>query len=328
MNCLVTGAAGFIGSNFIDFLSKCSVNITAIDGLLETTYPKSIKLKRWNILKYTYPEISFVDFDLRNNLEALLQINKFDFIFNFAALPGLQLSWDKFELYNNCNVLAVNNLCKAIVTSSINTKLIHMSTSSVYGKNATGSEDDNLEPFSPYGVTKLAAENLISAFASNYNLKFKIIRLFSVYGPRQRSDMALQIFCRSFIENKPIIVYGDGSQSRSPTFVKDCSEGIYRIAINSIDNEIYNLSGNETLTTLDAIGILEELFKKRVEIIFKPTRAGDQIMTRGNCAKLLKAVNYAPDTTFYSGIQQQINWNKSAEFMQTHREDNTQFFTR
>src|SRR5439155_1204000 len=144
---------------------------------------------------------------------------------HLAAMAGLMLSWNDFDLYMTCNLAATQRLLEAACLKRIE-HFIYGSTSSVYGRFATGNEELPLEPCSPYGITKLSAEHLCQAYAKNFGLPLTTLRFFSVYGPRQRPDMAYHVFIRSLLQDEPITIYGDGEQSRSNTFIADCVQGV------------------------------------------------------------------------------------------------------
>jgi len=203
------------------------------------------------------PEFSFHELDLRHD-ELMPLLKEVDVVFHLAAMAGLMRSWSDFNLYMTCNLEATQRLLEATRANGIR-HFIHGSTSSVYGRFATGNEKSSLEPCSPYGVTKLSAENLCRTYAENFDLPLTILRFFSVYGPRQRPDMAYHIFIRALLQDEPITIYGDGEQSRSNTFIADCVNGVI-LAFEKREQsigEIFNIGGGEVVTINQVLKILE-----------------------------------------------------------------------
>ena len=304
MNIVVTGAAGFIGSNLVKKLASEKHSILCIDALIDTTYSKKIKQTRWLELA-SIPGIELHKVDMSKiSLEPLL--HNVDVIFNLAAMPGLVDSWADFDLYLNSNITATQKLLQSISTIDRDIKLIHISTSSVYGKIATGDESTELIPFSPYGVTKLAAENLVKAYADNSSFKFNILRYFSVYGPEQRTDMAYSKFIDAIHFGKPINVYGDGKQSRTNTYIEDCINATISVMNVGVDRSIYNISGTDEIDLITAIKIIEEAVGKKAILNFLPPRNGDQLITRGNIAKLIRDTSFIPRIGIREGLKYQV----------------------
>ena len=304
MNIVVTGAAGFIGSNLVKKLASEKHSILCIDALIDTTYSKKIKQTRWLELA-SIPGIELHKVDMSKiSIEPLL--HNVDVIFNLAAMPGLVDSWADFDLYLNSNITATQKLLQSITAIDRDIKLIHISTSSVYGKIATGDESTELIPFSPYGVTKLAAENLVKAYADNSSFKFNILRYFSVYGPEQRTDMAYSKFIDAIYFGKPINVYGDGKQSRTNTYIEDCINATISVLNVGIDRSIYNISGTDEIDLITAIKIIEEAVGKKAILNFLPPRNGDQLITRGNIAKLIRDTSFKPRIGIREGLKYQV----------------------
>ena len=217
--CLVTGAAGFIGSHLSEALLAKGHDVVGMDAFIPY-YPRPLKETNLRGL-IEHPRFKFHELDLRT-AELAPVLEGCDVVFNEAAMAGLMKSWSEFELYVSCNIIATKRLLEAARDAGT-AQFIHVSTSSVYGKEAVGApEDKPLTPFSPYGVTKVGAENLCRAFEANFGVPVTILRYFSVYGPRQRPDMAYNILIRALLDGRPFTMYGDGEQSRSNTFVADC----------------------------------------------------------------------------------------------------------
>jgi len=182
------------------------------------------------------------------------------------------------------------------------------STSSVYGLDATGNESDLLSPVSPYGVTKLAAENLVQAYALSFGLDIVVCRYFSIFGPRQRPDMAYHIFGRALLEGRPIQVFGDGRQSRGNTYVGDCVDGTVRALLRGESGGVYNLGGGTETTLLDAIGILERLTGSVGQVRFGSTRTGDQRRTLADSSRARAGLGWEPGVGLEDGLRLEVAW--------------------
>ncbi len=304
----MTGAAGFVGSHLVKALALKGFQIRGIDCFLKESYSVKTKKNNWKQLQ-KLKEVQLFEFDLRDPIPKKL-LRDVEYVINLAAMPGLVKSWQNFPVYESCNVHALFNLLNAIDIENIK-NFIHISTSSVYGKSAVGNENDSTSPISPYGLTKLAAEELIQMWHRNENLQFTILRYFSVYGPNQRPDMAYSKFISAILHGSPIDIFGDGTQSRTNTYVKDCVEGTILALEKEPTNEIINISGEDSVTILGAILQIEEILGKKGKINWNQAHPGDQFVTRGDIAKAKKLLNYNPQVSFSYGITEQINWHKS-----------------
>jgi len=305
---IVTGAAGFIGSTLVDQLASDATNqIVALDCFLPDSY--SAESKKLNIESFRRREnIKFYQIDLRRDFDLSI-FDGVDCLINEAAMPGLVKSWNDFDLYMTCNVSAVDRLCKELVRRNI--PLVQISTSSVYGATATGNEESFPRPTSPYGISKLAAENLLEAYSTQFDLRYTILRYFSVYGPRQRPDMGYYLICKSILEGKEFTVFGDGTQSRSNTFVSDVVDATIIASMSPASNEIYNIGGNEEVSLLEVISIIENVVGKRANFRYEPTRPGDQLRTVANIEKAKKNLDWSPKVSLRDGLERQINWQRS-----------------
>jgi UDP-glucuronate 4-epimerase len=306
LKILVTGAAGFIGSHLTEALVKEGHQILAIDALVPNLYPIEHKLRNWKLLGELGANIERREIDLRKPINES-EIDDIDYIFHLAAMPGLSLSWEDTKLYIDCNLLATANLIRACNPDRLS-RFFHISTSSVYGKNVTGNEDSLLSPISPYGVTKLAAETLIAAYSKANGLPYSIFRLFSVYGPRQRSDMAFNIFTRKLLAGEVIDIYGDGTQSRANTYVSDVVDGLISGIANSEHGEIYNLCGSEQATVMEVLEKLARITGREPILEFKGERLGDQQETKSVAQKAFKSLGFAPKVLLNEGLNRQVNW--------------------
>lgn len=307
--CMVTGAAGFVGSHLSEALTARGVDVVGVDTFIPY-YPREIKENNLATLR-TRSNFHFHEIDLRTgSLEPLL--DGCEVVFHLAAMPGLMKSWSDFSLYNTCNCDATLRLLEAARAVGLG-QFIHVSTSSVYGKEATQGEDARLQPFSPYGITKLAAENLCRAFESNFGLPITILRYFSVYGPRQRPDMAYNILIRTLLTGGTFTMFGDGEQTRSNTYVSDCVKATM-LAADKRDaalGQVFNVGGGEIVSLNEVIRRLEELTGKKANIERKPPRPGDQKHTAANIERAKSLLGYTPTTPYAEGLKAQVEWQRA-----------------
>jgi UDP-glucuronate 4-epimerase len=306
MRYLITGAAGFIGSHLAEELAKSGHEVRAIDSFSDFLY--SSQLKHTYIESFERLSIQFFKRNLiEDNLHDLLE--GVDVVINQAALPGLVKSWKFLDRYLEANVVGLKNLLDSCVGSSVK-RFIQISTSSVYGKSAVGDESSLLLPYSPYGVSKLAAEQLVSAYEQNFGLNAVRLRYFSVYGPRQRPDMAFHKFIHAIDKGLEFTIYGDGTQSRSNTFVRDIVDGTISASdlTRKIDGGVFNLSGPERIDLMEAISLIEVAIGKQARYRFESNRPGDQYETFGNSSLATKILEYQPRIKFVEGIKRQVEW--------------------
>jgi nucleoside-diphosphate-sugar epimerase len=224
-------------------------------------------------------------------------------------MPGLPRSWTDFDLYEGCNVTATQRLLEAVRGSSRLKRFIYASTSSVYGRFASGDETLPTRPISPYGVTKLAAENLCRSYAEEQGLPLVVLRYFSVYGPRQRPDMGYHKFVTALFAGQPITVFGDGQQVRGNTYIADCVEAT-TLAIAAIPGESYNVGGGEAIALWDVIRKLEALTGRKAEIIRQMPRSGDQRSTYADTSKLTRHLGWTPKVGLDEGLARQVEWQR------------------
>lgn len=305
MKCLVTGAAGFIGSHLCEKLLELGHEVHGLDSFVPY-YDRNIKERNLKTAE-KHTNYRFHELDLRtDNLKEL--VSNSDAIFNLAAMPGLTQSWVDFDGYWTCNALATKQLLEAVRQHAPKLhRFIQVSTSSVYGKFASGDEMLPTRPISPYGVTKLAAEQLCWAFAEACKLPIVVLRYFSVYGPRQRPDMGYQRFIEALATKKPIYMYGDGHQVRGNTYVSDCVAATVA-ALESPVCEIYNIGGNEMVNVWDILNKLKTITGTEPELIQQAERPGDQRHTFADCSKAARHLNWKPQVTLTEGLTQQWNW--------------------
>jgi nucleoside-diphosphate-sugar epimerase len=306
MKYLVTGAAGFVGSHLCERLLRDGHRVLGLDAFIPY-YPRIAKERNLKSAR-THSSFEFVSLDLRTDtLDAA--VNDVDAVFHLAAMPGLPRSWTEFDLYQGCNFMATQRLLDAVHRCGNIERFIYVSTSSVYGRHASGDESMALRPISPYGVTKLAAENLCRAYAEEFDLPLIVLRYFSVYGPRQRPDMGYHRFIESLLCGWPITVFGDGQQVRGNTYVDDCVAAT-TLALESEPNETFNVGGSEPIALMDVIRKLEALVGCRAVIERKPPRPGDQQHTLADTSKLKSQLGWWPKIGIDEGLARQVAWQK------------------
>ena len=308
MQCLVTGAAGFIGSHLCEHLLSKGHDVTGLDAFIPY-YPRALKESNLHGL-LAHPRFRFFPLDLREGrLEQAL--NGTQAIIHLAAMPGLVRSWTDFDLYTSCNLTATNRLLGAAKELNGLKKFIYGSTSSVYGRNASGDETLPTRPCSPYGVTKLAGELLCRSHCDERGLPVVVLRFFSVYGPRQRPDMAYNKFVRALLDDQPITIFGDGAQVRGNTYVSDCVSAIVA-SLNAPIGETYNLGGGETATLLDVLSRLERLTGRRARLIHQDAREGDQRITGADTSRLFRHLGWTAVVGLDEGLEKQVEWQSGA----------------
>jgi UDP-glucuronate 4-epimerase len=224
-------------------------------------------------------------------------------------MPGLPRSWQDVEAYLDCNVLGVARLlevCRAVGVR----RFLHASTSSVYGLEAVGDESMPLRPISPYGVTKLAAEHLIQAHVATFAVPAVIVRYFSIFGPRQRPDMAYHRFIEAMLDGRPITLFGDGEQTRSNTFITDAVAGTLAALEGGVIGEIYNIGGGESLTVNGAIATIAAELHVEPSIERRDAQPGDQRHTGAITARAERTFGYRPTIGARDGLRAQIAWHQ------------------
>ena len=299
----VTGACGFIGSHLTKQLIERGFHVVGVDCLDDNLYSHSVKESRLKALKQLN-NFDFANINIATD-ELDSSISDSKFVFNLAAIPGQVLSWKLFDKYVESNILGTKKVIDSCIRNKV-TKIIHASTSSVYGKFAVGDELQDTKPISPYGVTKLAAENLLFALTSSNNLDFTILRYFSVYGPGQRPDMAIQKFLRAIKMGQEINITGDGTQKRDITYVQDVVEATISASSITEKKQIFNISGGKQFTLNQ---IIDECFnvsrlKSKINYVDRPI--GDQEETFGDISKAQKLLGFNPTFDIKTGLSNQF----------------------
>ncbi|HEY5874432.1 MAG TPA: NAD-dependent epimerase/dehydratase family protein [Ilumatobacteraceae bacterium] len=305
MRALVTGAAGFIGSHLCEALARDGHDVVGLDAFIPY-YRRAVK--EANLSAAGDDRFVFVEADLRTD-DLRPHLERVDAVVHLAAMPGLARSWTDIELYSSCNVVATARLVEACRLAGVG-RFVQVSTSSVYGSDAMGDEAMPLRPASPYGVTKLAAEHLVLANVEQFDFPALILRYFSIYGPRQRPDMGYHIFSEALLDDAPIVLFGDGSQTRSNTYIDDCVQGTVLALANGRLGEAYNIGGGAVVSVLEAIEVLAAEAGVRPRIVHTDPRPGDQRATRANCDKAADHFGYRALVAPAEGLARQFAWHR------------------
>jgi len=307
----VTGVAGFIGSHIAEKLLQNNFKVIGIDSFTPY-YPKKIKK---NNLKQCLKNknFSFINKDLiETNLLPLFQ--KSQHLFHLAAQPGVRSSWGtQFETYVKENILVTQQILEyARIAKSFKT-IVMASSSSVYGEQEGKMNEENTftKPISPYGVTKLAAENICRIYAENYNLPITSLRYFTVYGPRQRPEMAFMQFIKAALTDREIAVYGDGSQTRDFTYIDDIVDASISCIESNLSQEILNIGGGFVVSINDILKLLMDISQTELKISYTPKQKGDVIHTEADISKAVRLIDYKPKTKIKDGLIQEFTYVKN-----------------
>ena len=307
MKALVTGAAGFIGSHAAERLQQEGLQVTGLDNFSEYY---EVAIKELNAVSLQKKGIVLEKMDLREISDYDNLPTDFDFILHFAGHPGISSS-STFDDYFSNNVTATQNLLEFAHKNKRLRHFFNISTSSVYGLEATFPETVAPKPASWYGVSKLAGEQLVMAKSRSKKLKASSLRLFSVYGPRERPEKLYTKLIGCAIKGSKFPLFeGSGKHLRSFTYVGDIVEGIYKAVLRhaELDGEIINLGAEDEHKTQEGIRLVEELLHKKVQLEVMPRRPGDQFRTLANIQKAKKLLGYNPTTSLKEGLELQIKW--------------------
>ena len=310
MKCLVTGAAGFIGSSITDELLAKDAKVIGIDCFMDY-YSRDIKESNLiNAKKST--NFSFIEGDL-NQLDLASLLKDVDYVFHQAAQAGVRASWgDQFSLYTVNNIQATQRLLEAVKVNSNVKKIVYASSSSVYGdaEKYPTIETDLPKPMSPYGVSKLAAEHLMVLYAKQFNIPTVSLRYFTVYGPRQRPDMAFHRFIRAGLTGKPITIYGSGEQIRDFTYISDIVNANIAAAKSDSVGSVYNLGGGTQISVNQVLELLTGMIGE-LNIDRQPPQPGDVFRTGADTTKAFNELGFKPQFSLESGLSKEIDWIKS-----------------
>lgn len=307
MRILVTGAAGFIASHLCEKLHDLGHEVVGLDNFNDYYSPA---LKRLNASDLKAKGIQVFEIDLNDNLQPVFSI-PYDYIYHLAAQPGISAETPLSDYVTN-NIFATQNLLEAVLQYNPNLKsFINIATSSVYGLVANVDENVPAKPISFYGSTKLAAEQLVLGLQRLGKLNACSIRLYSVYGPRERPEKLYTKLIENLYADKPFPLFeGSVKHERSFTFVGDIVDGLSAIIGKEaiVNGEIINLGTDEVHTTQEGINLVEEIMNKTLIIDHKPARKGDQERTSAVIDKARKLLGYEPKVTFKKGLEQQVQW--------------------
>ena len=312
MRILVTGAAGFIGSHLAEKLAAMGHDVIGLDCF--TDY-YALALKKLNASEVTASGVPILNLDLAE-ADLSSAVDDVRIIYHAAAQPGIAATVP-LETYVRNNISATHRLLEAALKAPALKCFINVSTSSVYGAHATDTEDTPPKPTSYYGVTKLAAEQLALAYWREKALPACSLRLFSVYGPRERPEKLYPRLIRSILEDTEFPIFeGSENHSRSFTYVHDIIAGFVAVLdhLDAVPGEIFNIGSDTVETTGEGIRAVETILGKKARKTILPKRPGDQLRTRANIEKARRILNYAPATKLKEGLTHEIAWYRDEVF--------------
>jgi UDP-glucuronate 4-epimerase len=306
MNALVTGGAGFIGSHVVERLLDRGDTVTVIDDFNEFYNPS---IKRNNVRGFAN-KVKLVEADICSDLRPEFSAQRFDTIIHLAARAGVRPSLAQPQLYTRVNVVGTQNLLELAREFGVR-KFVFASSSSVYGVNQKvpfNEEDPIFKPISPYAATKLAGEALCHVYHHLYGLDVVCLRFFTVYGPRQRPDLAIRKFIEGILAGKPIDMYGDGGTRRDYTYIDDILQGVLACLERSFGYEVINLGESRTVELRELVQLIEKATGKRAEIRRLPAQPGDVPVTYADISKAKRLLGYQPKIAIEVGIEKFVDW--------------------
>ncbi|MBF8265783.1 MAG: epimerase [Dehalococcoidia bacterium] len=311
---LVTGGAGFVGSHLIERLLSRGRMIVCLDNFTNESY--SADFKRQNVVLFRgQPNFTLIEGDLRNQtfLDKVFSEHHFESVVHLAGMAGVRLSVEKPYLYDESNIWATINLLEECRKTPPE-RFVLASSSSVYGNDnqVPFCENQLPHPVSPYGASKAAAELFCQAYYTLYGVPLTILRFFTVYGPRQRPDMAIYKFTRAITRGEPVRLFGNGESSRDYTYVTDIVDGIEK-SMSASDKgcQIFNLGSGRPVTLKHLIETIERCVNKKAKIEFLPEQPGDVDVTLADISKAKNMLGYNPRTTIEDGISFFVQWYRS-----------------
>lgn len=308
-NCLVTGAAGFIGSKLCQRLLDKGYKVTGLD-LFTDYYERQLKEENLKNIK-DHPGFRLVEADLVEILNLGLEKESFDWVFHQAAQAGVRRSWgEEFAVYTHHNVLATQRLLEWAKLSRPE-KIIYASSSSVYGDALTlpMQETDLPAPLSPYGVSKLAAEHLMNLYYKNFGLPVVSLRYFTVYGPGQRPDMAFHIFFKALKAGKELVIYGTGEQTRDFTYIDDIVKANLLAALSTkAVGQVYNIGGGSRVSVNQVLEMIAKITGLMPEVRHKAAQAGDAPHTYACTKRAKDELGFKPKVSLEKGLKKMASW--------------------
>jgi nucleoside-diphosphate-sugar epimerase len=307
MNTLVTGVAGFIGSTLAGRLLDLGAEVTGVDCFTDY-YPRAVKEANLAPLlprpSFRFAESTIQAAHLGRLLEGVTHV------FHLAAQAGVRKSWGRdFQVYTTNNIEATQVLLEACVGTGIE-RLVYASSSSVYGDDTPLPMRETAlpAPLSPYGVTKLAAEHLCNLYHANHGVPCVSLRYFTVYGPRQRPDMAFHRFIRAAITSQPITLYGDGEQTRDFTFVADAAAATANAGVRGIPGRVYNIGGGSRVSVNQVLEIVGRLAGRRLDIRREDKQLGDMRDTYADTGRARADLGFSPTVSIQEGLAAEYEW--------------------
>lgn len=314
---LVTGAAGFIGSHLTAALLERGWQVRGAD-IFTSYYPRHFKKANLDAIG-DHPDFEFYEVDLFTaDLDFLCQ--GVTTVFHQAAQPGVRASWgSEFDVYVQQNIQVTQRLLEHFKERPLDA-FVYASSSSVYGEAVSlpMKETDRPQPYSPYGVSKLAAEHLCRLYTRNYGVPTRSLRYFTVCGPRQRPDMAFHKLIRAMLKGEEFAIYGEGDQTRDFTFVGDAVAANIGAALNGRPGEVYNIGGGARVSLKEAIAMLESVSGMKVKVHFEEKQKGDPSHTVADTTRAREDFNYQPKTPLAEALRQEFAW--LADFMERRGE--------
>ncbi len=311
MNALVTGVAGFIGSTLAGRLLDQGARVTGIDCFTDY-YPRAAKEANLASLLgrsgFRFVESTIQAADLGRLVPDATHV------FHLAAQAGVRKSWGRdFGIYTTNNIEATQALLEACVGTTVE-RLVYASSSSVYGDDTPLPMRETAvpAPLSPYGVTKLAAEHLCNLYHANHGVPCVSLRYFTVYGPRQRPDMAFHRFLRAAIMSQPVTLYGDGEQTRDFTFVADAAAATANAATRGVPGRVYNIGGGSRVSVNRVLDIVGRLVGRPLDVRREGTQKGDMRDTYADTSRARADFGFAPTVTIEEGLAAEYEWMKAA----------------